>query len=1698
MRQKWSGIAVLLSCIAFSVFAAKPNVDAFGASRGKNSSEAAVAARLGKLAKSGHRIQIESRLGVPTMLWTDSPAEMGIYGPVTRPNHGERPEVAAARAHLTHFAPAYGLDGRDIASAVVSHVHQAGNGPVIVKFRQQVGGIDIFREEMSVIMTKDLGAVAIGGYISSAATPGLRGGDMSFRRDRRTAAADAISDAIGSIAGSQLVSAGSRDGYELYSVNGASNVKLDELVRVKPVYFHHPDGLEAGYYVEVIGADADTDGDGLLLDTDEAPAYGYVISAFDGSILFRNNLIAHAEHRATVNATGTTYTYRVWADPNTLLPLDTPAGNAVHPKVNATPDGFQASFLGTSDVTLSNYPFSYNDPWLPADSTETVGNNVDAFVNLVNPDGYSPVMATPADPANGDYRAKTTGPNEFLSQHVAGAEPKLVGPRMGAVQQLFYNINFLHDWFYDSGFDEAAGNAQTSNYGRGGLENDSIKGQAQDVAGRNNANMLTPADGSRPRMRMYLFDTNAPKYGEVISPANIAGRRSIGTGTFGPQSFDLTSEVLQSAPHHGCTAFTNAAQVAGKIVMVSFQSAGSEPTCSIGTKLNNAMAAGASAFILVYLQSSPNTVVNVSGSLPSFTIPFTSFSWNGASAIKTELAVPNVVTLRLRRDPGLDRDGSLDNQIVAHEWGHYLSGRLVGNAAGLNTNYAGGMGEGWGDFVAMMLTVREDDTATPSNADWNGAYAIATYATSGGPDGGENHGYYWGIRRYPYSTDLTRNPLTFKHISNGVALPLGIPVSGGQDGANNSQVHNTGEVWASMLWECYAALLRDTQGSNARLTFQQAQERMKLYLVASLKMTPSSPTMLETRDAVLAAAYATDYTDYVLFHDAFAKRGAGIGAISPDRYSPDNVGAIESFVSGAEIVHTASSLDDSVTSCDTDGILDAGETGTLSFTLKNVGALALSGTTGTVTSATPGVSVVGSNVISFPPSDPTDEVAGTVTIALASGIAGAQQLDFHIEINDPQLASPRNVALSFRGNTDEITAVAATETAETRTLTPPWSIVSGAPFGAVGPWHRASATPMNFLWHGPNSGAASDESLVSPVFTVDGSGSVNVQFDHNWNFEFDGSTYYDGGVVEMSVNGGAWTDIGTPAYNGTIVNYTGNLNPLKTRAAFVGSSGGNVHTSLTQAIAPGSTVQVRFRIGTDNAAGFTGWNVDNIAFTGVIETPFGVVVADSGCAIPTATSLAVSPSSAAIGAPVTLTATVSSLGGTPSGLVSFFDGNVFLDMRPLVNGVATYETSFPSAGVHTLTARFDGGPGFLASPFSNLAHVTVTKAQPITEVTATSYYITPSRAITIVATVEGTFGTPAGSVTFWDGVTSLGARALANGSASMTFTSLTPGTHTFRATYAGNGTYAASDGEVDVVVAAAAAKLDLTADGKSDLVLQNSSTRQVNGWRMDGHTLVEGRVINTPANPYILEATGDVDGDGKADLILKNSSTNAIAVWGMNGLVLQWGFVVGTVTANDRVVGTYDYNHDGKADIVFQNTSTGEVFMWLMNGNTVVDDVAFGTSSNTALFTGSFGGDGVLFVNEATGEVSRWIVDATLAVVSDDVIGTLPAGTAVRAAGDFDRNGVDDVVYQDTTTAAVSIWRLTPAATILSNTLIVTPGSAANTVAGAADLDGDGRADIVTQHTDTRRIDLWRTNGTSLISGFAITTPVADWWTVVN
>ena len=99
---------------------------------------------------------------------------------------------------------------------------------------------------------------------------------------------------------------------------------------------------------------------------------------------------------------------------------------------------------------------------------------------------------------------------DFVFEFDEEADPTEDPTLSAAVTNLFYWHNIVHDIFYLNGFDEVSGNFQENNFELGGLGDDGVQANAQDGAGFNNANFATPADGSRPRCRMYLWNAWTP------------------------------------------------------------------------------------------------------------------------------------------------------------------------------------------------------------------------------------------------------------------------------------------------------------------------------------------------------------------------------------------------------------------------------------------------------------------------------------------------------------------------------------------------------------------------------------------------------------------------------------------------------------------------------------------------------------------------------------------------------------------------------------------------------------------------------------------------------------------------------------------------------------------------------------------------------------------------------------------------------------------------------------------------------------------------------------------------------------------------------------------------------------------------------------------------------------------------------------
>ncbi len=150
--------------------------------------------------------------------------------------------------------------------------------------------------------------------------------------------------------------------------------------------------------------------------------------------------------------------------------------------------------------------------------------------------------------------------------------------------------------------------------------------------------------------------------------------------------------------------------------------------------------------------------------------------------------------------------------------------------------------------------------------------------------------------------------------------------------------------------------------------------------------------------------------------------------------------------------------------------------------------------------------------------------------------------------------------------------------------------------------------------------AVSDNLLTSPSLVLNSS-DAQLTFRHSYNLEAGaGSIGFDGGVLEISINHGTFTDI--LSAGGSFVDHgydrtisTRYQNPLVGRAAWSGDSGGFVNTTVNlPALAAGTPIQLRWRLGCDRSRSAIGWYVDTI-----------LVFDGYTCCRPLATPLIVNP-----------------------------------------------------------------------------------------------------------------------------------------------------------------------------------------------------------------------------------------------------------------------------------------------------------------------------------------------------------------------------------------------------------------------------------------------------------------------------------------
>lgn len=1065
------------------------------------------------------------------------------------------------------------------------------------RYTRTVEGVEVFQKEIRVLRDPQGSVVAGSGSVSKA-LPRNAGIFTGPGADKAMLAA--VQAAIRDLSDGRL-----DPELELGEVEGAYRLfnALDDAAvvvppRARPVWYELNGELLASYYIELQLQDPDN---GQFL------GYAYVIEAEQRQVLLRRNQVQYQQP----------FTYRgFFDDPMAGGPAQGPHGDVL-PKLDDGPD--KTTLIPQTLAELVAWAgLSTQDPWLPSDADSTLGNNVFAYADHAEPQDFSP----------GDILPTITAPGAFdyaLDRSEPADSP---GNAAAAAVNMFIMNNYLHDWWYDFGFDEAAGNAQEDNYGRGGLGGDRLHAQAQDFSGLNNANMFTPADGRSPRMQQFLYNdkdaTNGVDYGVTVTSHPTLGQLDpVVTAIFGPLRYELAAtEVVSFVDESGadggdltdgCQAAAEPAAVSGKIALVI------RGGCLFTEKVANAQAAGAVG-VLIYNDTDDDTAPPMGGADDTITIPSAGIGNADGLALRALIDDGAAPTASMFNTFPL-KDSSFDNGIIAHEWGHYIQNRLVGNGAGLSSFQSRALGEGWSDFHSMMFLVEEEQRLLPGNEDFSVPYATGTYVED----------FSRGIRRAPYTTDMSINPLTFAHIEEG-AEPPGLPPT------NVASPHAAGEIWATVLWDLYANLLN-------RYAFDEAQARMARYLVGGYMMTPIDPTYTEARDALLAVMLATDPADYEEAVPVFARRGLGFGAVSPPRYSTSLEGVVESFETQFSEFSATASLDTGYSSaegsyCTADSIFDVGETARLRLVASNRGSEVLDGLEARVSILSDqDVSLQNGGVATFPALGLFEEVEAEGVFLTLNDAAMASNLRLRVDFsapNDPNARVPEPILLDYLVNYDgqlrqpvDGSDTATMESVATRFDLAPRVIAAPADKAEMllaGPTLDFENTDFIAALNPgidfgqatlfiPNADYSGDIALETVPFTVSETEPFVVAFWHFYWIE----DSYDGGVVEVQVDGGEWVDV-TEAGGAFSVGYSGTLEALLPgRQVFTGINGdlatsaGNPERIDFGTALAGRRVALRFRVVSDTTVASYGWNIDNLDLSGIASPVFHDLVAgDSG------------------------------------------------------------------------------------------------------------------------------------------------------------------------------------------------------------------------------------------------------------------------------------------------------------------------------------------------------------------------------------------------------------------------------------------------------------------------------------------------------
>ena len=251
-----------------------------------------------------------------------------------------------------------------------------------------------------------------------------------------------------------------------------------------------------------------------------------------------------------------------------------------------------------------------------------------------------------------------------------------------------------------------------------------------------------------------------------------------------------------------------------------------------------------------------------------------------------------------------------------------------------------------------------------------------------------------------------------------------------------------------------------------------------------------------------------------------------------------------------------------------------------------------------------------------------------------------------------------------------------------------------------------------------------------------------------------------------------------------------------------------------------------------------------------------------------------------------------------------------------------------------------------------------------------------------------------------------------------------------------------------------------------------------------------------------MQGTGDFNGDGQSEIIWQHDSNNLASLWIMNetdvlhvgqlgsGGTLPVGaspvFPYGPFGFDIKAIG--DINGDGRDDVISQQVN-GDVTLWLMDGDNNTADVIAkaGPHASGALAgwhvkgSGDFNGDGnadIIFQHD-NGQAAMWLMDGNANTTFVGAVGPFNPGAdwQIKGVGDFDGDGKDDIVWQHTDGQA-AMWLMDGTQTTFVGAVGPFNPGADWQIQGTGDFNDDGMSDILWKSTSSGTVAEWHMDGT--------------------